>query len=330
MRTGIVDAVATAHTRDDQAETVLARFLRGAWTEGLSGIHPVVAFPEGRIIRPILAASRAEIEACLKGLDQQWREDSTNRHLTFTRNRIRHELLPLLEEWNPQLRDHLAQMAELARDEEHWWGHELKRLADQLILPGRPVRGGGRAASEGLAIEVARLTELPAAVQRRLLRHAAGQLGAKPDFEATEALRGLARAGRAGQRRELAGGLTGERTHRELRLTVGGSAEPSETEAPPARTVQIPGEIVAPEWGFRMQIAGAGLPNGGSPAPQACATRPARRSPALETGRPGASAPFGQPEEGEGGSGEDAHLGAFPRPLAGARDGWPDSLDAGG
>jgi tRNA(Ile)-lysidine synthase len=147
------------------------------------------------------------------------------------------------------------------------------------------VRGGGRAASEALAIEVARLAELPAAVQRRLLRHAAGQLGAKPDFETTEALRWLALAGRAGQRRELAGGLTGERTHRELRLAVSGSAEPSDTEAPPARTVQIPGEILAPEWGFRMQIAGAGLPNSGnSPAPL---TGPPARRGVLRPWKPG-------------------------------------------
>ncbi len=285
MRTGIVDAVATAHTRDDQAETVLARFLRGAWTEGLSGIHPIVAFPEGRIVRPILAASRAEIEAYLTGLDQEWREDSTNRHLTFTRNRIRHELLPLLEEWNPQLREHLAQMAELARDEEDWWGRELKRLAAPLILPGRPVRGGGRAAGEGLAIEVARLAELPPAVQRRLLRRAAGQLGVKPDFEATETLRGLALAGRAGQRRELAGGLTGERTHRELRLTVGGNAEPSQAEAPLARIVEIPGEIVAPEWGFRMQIGSADW-SGGSKGHSPGTAAPGRRG-VLRPWKPG-------------------------------------------
>ena len=54
MARGEVDAVATAHTLDDQAETVLAKFLRGAWTEGLSGIHPVLEFPEGRILRPLL------------------------------------------------------------------------------------------------------------------------------------------------------------------------------------------------------------------------------------------------------------------------------------
>ena len=187
---------------------------------GWRGFTRWSAFPEGQILRPLLAATRAEIEAYLHALGQEWREDSSNRHLTFTRNRIRHELLPLLESWNPRLREHLAQMAELAREEEAWWEPEVARVAAQLVLPGRPVRGGGRAAGEGLAIEVARLAELPVALQRRVLRHAAGRLGAAPDFEGTEALRNLALAGRAGQKCELAG-LMGERTHRELRLSPG-------------------------------------------------------------------------------------------------------------
>jgi tRNA(Ile)-lysidine synthase len=262
LGSGAVDLVATAHTCDDQAETVLAKFLRGAWTEGLSGIYPVLEFPEGRIVRPLLATSRTEIEAYLKGLGQNWREDSSNRHLTFARNRIRHELLPLLEEWNPQLRAHLAQMAELARAEEAWWQKELERLAAQLILPGKPVRGGGRAAGEDLAVEVGRLAELAPAVQRRLLRCAAERLGAKPDFEATEALRELALQGRAGQRRELAQGLTGERTHRELRLTVGGGADVPEGGPGHVHSAGIPGEIAAPDWGILVRISLTGSPAG--------------------------------------------------------------------
>ena len=262
---GVVDAVATAHTRDDQAETVLAKFLRGAWTEGLSGIHPVVRFPEGRIVRPLLATGRTEIETYLQGLGQVWREDSSNRHLTFTRNRIRHELLPVLEGWNPQLREHLAQMAELARDEEAWWEAEVVRIAAQAVLPGRPVRGGGRAAGEGLAIEVARLAELPVALQRRLLRHAAERLGAAPDFDGTEALRNLALAGRAGQKCELAGGLRGERTHRELRLT-GGQGESSGGPDPgTVFTVEVPGEILAPEWGIQVRISASASPDHSPP-----------------------------------------------------------------
>jgi tRNA(Ile)-lysidine synthase len=251
-----VEAVATAHTLDDQAETVLAKFLRGAWTEGFSGIHPVLEFPEGRILRPLLATTHPEIEAYLRALGQPWRDDSSNRHLTFTRNRIRHELLPLLETWNPRLREHLAHIAELAHDEEAWWQTELERLAPQLILPGRPVRGGGRATADGLAIDVTRLAALHPAQQRRLLRNAAKQTGAALDFPATESLRTLALNGRAGQKLELAQGMRAERSHRELRLTaqplraVGSNG----TKVAPAYAAAIPGELDAPAFGIRLRI----------------------------------------------------------------------------
>ena len=260
-RAVVLDAIATAHTLDDQAETVLAKFLRGAWMEGLAGISPKLESPEGPILRPLLDTRRSEIEAYLNALGQPWREDSTNRHLTFTRNRIRHELLPLLEGWNPRLREHLAQMAELAHDEEAWWQAEMARLAPQLILPGCPARGGGREAGEGsgacLAIEMNRLDALAPAVQRRLLRHAAQQFGAALDFAATEALRSLALDGRAGQRLALPQGLCAERTARELRLSVapesakGKSAGAQE----PRYSVVIPGTIDAPEFGLRLRIA---------------------------------------------------------------------------
>jgi tRNA(Ile)-lysidine synthase len=255
MAAGEVDAVATAHTLDDQAETVLAKFLRGAWTEGFSGIHPVLVLPEGRIIRPFLGTTRAEIEMYLHEINQSWREDSSNRHLTFTRNRIRHELLPLLEDWNPRLREHLAQMAELAREEEAWWQSEVGRLVPQLILPGRPVRGGGRAAADGIAIDITRLVEVPVALQRRVLRHAALKLGAAPDFLATEGLRALALAGRAGQKRELAQGLHAERTHRELRLSFGPSGATGEAAPAAEYLIPVPGEVDAPLFGIHLWIS---------------------------------------------------------------------------
>ena len=251
MASGEIEAVATAHTRDDQAETVLAKFLRGAWTGGLSGIYPVIAFPEGRILRPLLAVTRAEIEAYLNALGQPWREDSSNHHLTFTRNRIRHELLPLLEGWNPQLREHLAQMAALARDEEAWWQAEVARLAPQLLLPGRPVRGGGRAAGEGLALDVTRLATLAPALQRRILRYAAEQLGAAIDFSATEALRALALTGHASQKLEIAQGLLAERTQRELRLGMNGKRA---AKAVPEYSIAVPGEATAVAFGLKLRI----------------------------------------------------------------------------
>jgi tRNA(Ile)-lysidine synthase len=261
---GLLDAIVTAHTRDDQAETVLAKFLRGAWTEGLAGISPrlEIADADGCIVRPLLHTTRAEILAYLDALDQDWREDSSNRHLTFTRNRIRHELLPLLEGWNPQLREHLAQMAELAHDEEAWWQAELDRLAPQLILPGRPARGGGRTVGEGssgagLAMEVSRLAALAPALQRRLVRHVAEQFGVALDFAATEAARSLALGGRAGQRLALPQGLCAERSARELRFSM--APEPSaKANGLAARALErsgpIPGEIDAPEFGIHLHI----------------------------------------------------------------------------
>ena len=256
-----LDAVATAHTLDDQAETVLGKFLRGAWTEGLSGIHPVVNYPEGRILRPLLAASRPQIEAYLHGLGQTWREDASNQDPAYTRSRLRHQLLPELEHWNPQIREHLAHMAELARDEESWWRAELDRVAPQLILAGRPVRGGGRASTTGdaVALDVVRFRAQPPAMQRRLLRHAAQQLGVSLSFGATESLRQLATEGRAGQQLSLPGPVSAERTPRELRLsrnTLKGreSAQFPETQLP------VPGEACAFGLRFRTQSSGPATP----------------------------------------------------------------------
>jgi tRNA(Ile)-lysidine synthase len=284
-----LDAIATAHTLDDQAETVLGKFLRGAWTEGLSGIHPVVRLAEGMIVRPLLGVTRGEVESYLKALGQTWREDSSNRDEAYTRNRIRHDLLPLLEGWNPRLREHMAQMAEVAREEEAWWGIELGGVAPQLLMAGKPVRGGGRSswspthfaksanwmghptsqADQGLAIDVTRFGALAPALQRRLLRHAAEKLGGRLDFAGTEALRMLAVAGRAGQKRELAEGLRGERTPRELRLTVVGAGAGGDGGGEiPEYVGTVPGVIDGPGFGVRLRaesIAGSGSGTGASP-----------------------------------------------------------------
>ena len=221
LAVGMVDAVATAHTLEDQAETVLGKLLRGAWTEGLAGVFPVVEYPRGCIVRPFLPVQRKAIEQWLQSRGASWREDSSNRERTFTRNRIRLELLPELERWNPQIRTNLSQMAELARDEERYWDSELDRLEPLLLLSGKPVRGGGRASGETVALDVVRLQALPTALQRRLLRRAAERVGATVDFPATEAMRLLVTHGRAGELRPLGAGWMAERTPRELRLSLG-------------------------------------------------------------------------------------------------------------
>ena len=226
-----LDAIATAHTLDDQAETVLAKFLRGAWTEGLSGIHPELEGPEGASFARSRHHPRRN-RGLSPRLGQTWREDSTNRHLTFTRNRIRHELLPLLEGWNPRLREHLHRWPRWRATKKPGGRRRSPASRRRSCCRAVPSRGGGRASGDAppmLSIDVTRLAALAPALQRRLLRHAAGQLDAAPDFAATEALRTLALTGRAGQKLELAQGFRAERTHRELRLSAGPIAASAES-----------------------------------------------------------------------------------------------------
>lgn len=256
MAEGEVEVVATAHTLDDQAETVLGKFLRGAWTEGLSGIHPVVRFDEGWILRPLLGATRAAVEKWLRARGQSWREDSSNQEMHFSRNRLRHQLLPLLEEWNPRVKAHLAQMAELAREEGAWWEKEVERAQAGVLMEGKPVRGGGRAESgSGLSMDVLRLKELPIAMQRRLVRLASERLGIRLDFAATEKLRLLAVEGRTGEKFEAAGGLRAERTAREVRLVIAALSDSmSESEGP--IEFDVPGE--ASGWGVKVKVVSEG------------------------------------------------------------------------
>lgn len=231
---GHADSVLTAHTLDDQAETVLMKFLRGAWTEGLSGIHPVVAVAggarPGNILRPLLRARRIELEDFLRGNNQPWRTDSSNADEAFTRNRIRHQLLPFLREFNPSLDSTLANLAEVARDEDAHWQGELNRILPRALLPGKPVRGGGRAVStaaggaETVAIELERLRGYDNALRRRVLRAAARTLGVRLSFDETQRLIDLVGTsnhmppGRKSARLELSGSLRAEKTARELRL----------------------------------------------------------------------------------------------------------------
>jgi tRNA(Ile)-lysidine synthase len=230
LTSGHADTILTAHTLDDQAETVLMKLLRGAWTEGLSAIHPVVTLAKGKILRPFLQTRHADIEAFLKQINQPWREDSTNTDTAFTRNKIRHELLPQLRGYNPNLDQTLANLAELAREEESRWQTELTRILPQLLLPGKPVRGGGRAVStapgqSAVSIELDRLRPFDPALRRRVLRAAARQLGARLSFDETSRLLALCGfhhdptvAARNGASLHLSNNLRAERSARELRL----------------------------------------------------------------------------------------------------------------
>ena len=249
MADGKTDAVTTAHTLDDQAETVLHKLLRGAWTEGLSGIHAVLPTGSGTVLRPFLDNDHASLTSWLQSIDQPWREDASNQELAHTRNRIRHQLIPLLRSFNPQISRQLARLAVIAGDEEAYWQAELDRILPGLLLPGRPTRGGGRSASthpdqETVAIEWARVRAMQPAVARRVLRGAARRLGARLSFEQTEQLLTM-----TGRKLELPGGIVAERSPRELRLTRGSTDSPSA----PEYVLPVPGEVIAPEYGISLR-----------------------------------------------------------------------------
>lgn len=153
-------AVALAHHADDQAETFLLRLLRGSGVTGLSSMSPR---RDGRFVRPLLALSRAEIEAYLHTRGLRFRVDSSNADTAFLRNRIRHELIPHLAQFNPEISRRLAVTADLlAADEE-----VLEAAAYEAMK--RTVR---ERSAEGVVLDVRALLLEQRGVRYRLYRRA--------------------------------------------------------------------------------------------------------------------------------------------------------------
>lgn len=152
-------AVVLAHHADDQAETVLMRLLRGSGMTGLSGM----AYRNARgNVRPLLEISRFEIEQYLRARGLEWREDASNSDTIYLRNRIRHQLLPLLEEYNPAIRSSLAKTASIIGGDE--------ALLNELTE--RAVAGSCRMGEGRVVCSVRQLCALNSALRRRVLRHA--------------------------------------------------------------------------------------------------------------------------------------------------------------
>ena len=126
------DVIVTAHTADDQAETVLLRLLRGCGPDGLGGIPE--RSPDGRVARPLLGVTRAALSEWVAARDIRYREDATNASDRYTRNRLRRHWLPQLERsFNPQLLRALANLAEAQRRDAEWIGELVTReLADRV------------------------------------------------------------------------------------------------------------------------------------------------------------------------------------------------------
>jgi tRNA(Ile)-lysidine synthase len=241
--------VATAHTLDDQAETVLLRVLRGSGLRGLSGIHPRFILREkgrllGEIVRPLLQYRRAELQEFLREQAQAWREDSSNLDRTFLRNRVRHALLPVLTENFGSAVENLADLAEIARAEEEHWASVHPEI--------RAPSGGPDDEPAGeRSLRIVSLLTLPLAAQRRLIRAwlEAGVPDLSLSFRLIEEVLELVR-GPAGRKLELTGGRVLRRTQQELRFNPA-SDQPQPTEY--EYRLAIPGRIEVPELGIRIE-----------------------------------------------------------------------------
>lgn len=159
--------VALGHQRGDQAETVLHRLVRGTGTTGLAAMRPRY----GNIIRPLLGFSRSELLDYLQAIGQPYVTDASNGDPKFTRNRIRAELLPLLNSFNPRIEEHLAGLSRRLAHEEDYWREEVDRIWQQIAA---------RRDGEQVVLDCEHLLSLHRALRARVLRRAlleAGVLG---------------------------------------------------------------------------------------------------------------------------------------------------------
>ena len=211
--------LALGHTRGDQAETLLFRFLRGSGLAGLAGMQPVTA--EG-FVRPLLTLGREEIRQWARTEGIAWREDSSNADPAFTRNRLRQITLPALtQQYNPNLEEILAGTARLAQAEEDYWSREIEAIYQETA----------KRTALGLFCKTAVLRDLHPAVQRRLMRRAVTEVKGDLrgiDLDHIDAILALCLS-EQGHDRVLVPGIDALRSFGELLLTHPGALAARDT-----------------------------------------------------------------------------------------------------
>ena len=246
-------AVVLAHHADDQAETVLMRLLRGSGMTGLAGIP----WSNGRgYVRPLLEITRIEIEAYLAERHLNWREDTSNRDITFLRNRIRHELLPLLERYNPAVRKTLATTAGILSEEDALLRAQTRQAAEHVCL-----------FSEVTATcNISLLQSYPIALQRRLIRLMLSRLVGNLEHVTHRHLENIlqmSRAVRPNLRTNLPQGLVAVKEYDRLVIKA---LDKTTLEAPEI-TIPGPGSYRLPDGNLlRIEISLPPVDPGGNPA----------------------------------------------------------------
>ncbi len=255
MRTHGYDRLALGHHADDNAELVLMRLIQGSGPAGTAGMAPV---REDGIIRPLLSATRAEIEAFLRAESIPWVADASNADIRFPRNRIRSRLLPLLrEEFNPAAVAALNRYAQIRRDEEEWLSGLTDDLAARCLL---------RSAEKEAILSISALGELPVAARRRVIRRAAKRVRGhlrRISRDHVEAILALLDADRRHRRLDLPGRLRVVRTGGELRIRRMDQPLRNAREIQPqyAHAMDGPGALELPEIGARLLLRRVARPS---------------------------------------------------------------------
>jgi tRNA(Ile)-lysidine synthase len=230
--------IALGHTADDQAETLIMRLLRGSGPTGIAGIPAI----RGPFIRPLLTSRRQTILAYLQSTQVPWIQDSSNSHRTYLRNRVRLDLLPVLQQYNPCLVERLHELSEMLRADntvleqqtDRWAASTLLRLTDRKML-----------------VQCTPFSRTPLAIQRRLLRKAVGAMISSEQimsFQHIEALRQLVLTGLTGQRLTLPRKVLAERHAATVLLWDTQGLPPTTL----TLTLPIPGSLELPELHVRL------------------------------------------------------------------------------
>jgi tRNA(Ile)-lysidine synthase len=236
--------IATGHTLDDQAETVLLRLLRGTGLRGASAVR----IRRGAYIRPLLECRRQDLAADLAARAEPFRDDASNRDLRIARNRLRAELMPVIERIAPGGVRALARFAALAAADERWLEHEARNWASSAIR----MRGDGVEVLQADALRA-----MPPALARRVVRDTLDRVtaGRVPGSRHIAAVCDLAQSDQTRARADLSG-ATAERVGAEIivrRVTTGRHADPV---VPPfERPLPVPGDTPVPEAGVIISVA---------------------------------------------------------------------------
>ncbi len=213
--------IATAHTADDNAETVLMHLVRGTGLKGLGGIAPV----RGRLVRPMLGVTRGQVEDFLAEYSISYVEDSSNGEAVFLRNRLRKTVMPLLKGENPRLSENVSEMAQRLRQDEK----VLAELANYETLP-----------------PVSRLQTLQPAVRSRVLERFLKEAGVpEPEAEHIELLDALVFSARPSAAADLPGEIRVQRSYDTLTVA-------QKQELPAPLTLSGVGQAELPDWGLRV------------------------------------------------------------------------------